>query len=516
MHWLVGVLTSVVVTFLSFPPFPLGVLMLVGMVPLFLAVETAKSPRQAFFRAWAYVLVGNSAICFWVAHTMHHFANLPWILSYPCVVLLSVFEQSAWPLWAGIRHWTKNKYGKLPWLWSPALLVALDCFWPKFFPNTLGNSFYNVPWINQAADLFGVWGLTGLIVLTNEAVTLAWLRREGWKREAVTAGVALIGVLGYSAFRLHSLNGVTPLKKVRVGVVQPNINPVARVREASDKHAARLEMLQPALRLSRQLLPNKPDFIFWPETAISNSFHSQDENETTTVTLAVDEFQKESGVPLLFGARDKQIDRLYNTLFFVRAPGDIQRYNKHKLLWLGESIPLVHWIPSLADQLRRQGATHFDPGPGPMLLQWGDVKLGPMICLEGLYPEYVRRVAALGADLFVSATNDAWFGTGQEPSLHLHLTAFRAIENRRPLLRSTTTGYSALVDIDGKFLWKTELEKEAAEVVEVPIYPPQSSPFLWWGTWPIWFFAAYALSGILREYLSRRRPNSGSSPSRKS
>lgn len=505
MLWLGGVLVSVVITFLSFPPFPGGVLMLVGMAPLFWAVETAKSPRQAFFRAWLYVLIGNSAICFWVAHTMHHFARLPWLLSYPCVVLLSVFEQSAWPLWAGIRHWAKAKYGRLPWLWSAALLMALDFFWPKFFPNTLGNAFYSVPWLSQAADIFGVWGLTGLIVLTNEAIALAWLRREGWKREAITAGVFLVGVLGYSVVRLQQLHAISPLRKVRVAVVQPNLNPVARVREATDKHAARFEMLGPVLRLSRALLAEKPELIFWPETAISNTFHSQDENETPTVTAAIDDFQKEAGVPLLFGARDKRGDRLYNTLYFVEGPGKIQRYDKHKLLWLGESIPLVGWFPALGDSLRRQGATHFDPGPGPTLLAWGELRLGPLICLEGLYPEYVRRVAALGANLLVSATNDAWFGTGQEPSLHLHLTSFRAIENRRPLLRSTTTGYSALVDIDGSLLWKTELETEAAKVVEVPIYPEIGSPFLWWGTIPLWLAAIYSLVAIALRHDIRTR-----------
>jgi len=477
--------------------------MLVGMAPLFVSVERAGTARQAFFRAWIYVLIGNSLICFWVAHTMHHFANLPWILSYPSVLLLSVFEQAAWPIWAGLRHWAKAKWGKLPWLWSATLLVGLDFLWPKFFPNTLGNAFYNVPWINQAADIFGVWGLTGLIVLTNEAIALFWLRREGWKREAVTAAAALVFVVAYSSVRLIQMRSLSPTKTVRIAVIQPNLNPVARVRLATDKHQARFDMLEPVLRLSRQALTEKPEIIFWPETALSNSFHSRDENETIKVTLAVDAFQKEAGVPLLFGARDRQVDRVYNTVFLVGAGTEIQRYYKHKLLWLGESIPLVHWIPVLADQLRKQGATNFDPGPGPRLLQWGDLRLGPLICLEGLYADYVLRVAQLGADLLMSATNDAWFGTGQEPALHLYLTAFRAIENRVPLVRSTTTGYSALVGIDGSMLWRTELETEVAKVLDVPIYGRVFSPFKAWGTWPLWLAALGSLLPLLATRLRR-------------
>ncbi len=510
MLWWGGVLLSVLVTFLSFPPFPLGILMLVGMTPLFLALETAKSTRQAFFRAWLYVLIGNSAICFWVAHTMHQFAGLPWILSYPCVALLSVFEQSAWPLWAGIRHWSRDKLGKLPLFWSPCLLMFLDYLWPKFFPNTLGNAFYTIPWLSQAADLFGVVGLTGLIVLTNEALALSILKRPGWKREALSAGIAFVSIGAYGVARLHQVRRISPKESVKIAVVQPNINPVAAVREASDKHQARLDMLQPLLRLSREIVKEKPDLLFWPETSVSNTFRSQDENETLTVTQGIEAFQKETQIPLLFGARDRQQENLYNTLFLLDGPS-LQRYYKHKLLWLGESIPLVSWIPALASTLKKQGATNFSPGPGPLVFTWKGFTLRPLICLEGLYSDYVN---ASPADLIVSATNDAWFGTGQEPALHLYLTAFRAIENRTPILRSTTTGYSALIGLDGQMIWRSELGEEVAKTLEVPLYPKIFSLYRYWGALPVWFSLAWVLWPFLRKrnlrgtlnFLSRTPP----------
>jgi len=59
-------------------------------------------------------------------------------------------------------------------------------------------------------------------------------------------------------------------------------------------------------------------------------------------------------------------------------------------------------------------------------------------------------------------TNDAWFGDTLEPWQHLALAKFRAIEQRRYLIRSTNSGISAFVDPTGKVLAHTQPFVEAA------------------------------------------------------
>src|SRR5208283_6159784 len=122
-------------------------------------------------------------------------------------------------------------------------------------------------------------------------------------------------------------------------------------------------------------------------------------------------------------------------------------------------------------------------------------RLGVMICLEGLFARHVRELARQGAQILVNATNDSWFGHGMEQDLHLRLTAFRCIETRRPLVRVTNTGYSAVVDIDGSLSYQSGADVEAVRTIEVPIYPRLTSPFVaagdalmaaagWWALWP--------------------------------
>jgi apolipoprotein N-acyltransferase len=66
------------------------------------------------------------------------------------------------------------------------------------------------------------------------------------------------------------------------------------------------------------------------------------------------------------------------------------------------------------------------------------------------------------AELIVNMTNDAWFGNTLEPWQHLALAKFRAIEQRRFLIRSTNSGISAFVDPTGKMLSHTGPFVEAA------------------------------------------------------
>lgn len=518
MHWFLGILLSDLVIFFSFPPFPLGLSVFVVLVPVFMAMESSRSWQQVFFRAWIFAFIGNCAICFWVAPTLEEFADIsPW-LSIPAVAALSIFEQSCWPVMAVLRFILHRRFGIRPLLWTPACIMVLDYAWPKFFPNTLGNCLYSVPLLTQFSDVAGVWGLSGVIVMVNEIIAewivRAWPAQERRRHTVVAVTIAFL-FLGYSIWRYVDIQRMIHEadSHVSVSIIQPNINPIALVRASFYKQEARLQHAMPLIQMTRQAVAEKkPDFVFWPETAISNTYASGDARETLTVTRAIDEMVKGIKVPLLFGARDRKGDDLYNALFLVspKDGGDlaIQRYYKSRLLWIGEYMPLSKTFPAIADHIRSQGGTTFTPGAGAMTYDLqrssGLVQLGPMICLEGLYSSYVREIALAGADVLVNATNDGWFGKGMEPALHLYLTAFRSVETRRPLVRATTTGHSAVVDIDGTLRVKTALDEERIVHHDVPVYPRIFSLYLWWGATPIWCAAAWWIFWMMVGWRLRR------------
>ena len=73
------------------------------------------------------------------------------------------------------------------------------------------------------------------------------------------------------------------------------------------------------------------------------------------------------------------------------------------------------------------------------------------------------------AQILVSITNDAWFGTTSAPYQHLSMAVFRAVETRRALARAANTGISAFVDPVGRILDDTPLFEEAVRTRSLPL-----------------------------------------------
>ncbi|MFX5476395.1 nitrilase-related carbon-nitrogen hydrolase, partial [Acinetobacter baumannii] len=71
---------------------------------------------------------------------------------------------------------------------------------------------------------------------------------------------------------------------------------------------------------------------------------------------------------------------------------------------------------------------------------------------EDLFGEEIARTLRgqpQPANVLVNVTNLAWFGDTIALDQHLQISRMRALETRRPMLRSTNTGMTAVVAPDG-------------------------------------------------------------------
>jgi apolipoprotein N-acyltransferase len=115
-----------------------------------------------------------------------------------------------------------------------------------------------------------------------------------------------------------------------------------------------------------------------------------------------------------------------------------------------------------------QEVSDFSPGTEATTGVVDGHRIGGYICYEAIFPALVRRFAAEGAELLVNITNDAWYGTTSAPYQHLAMAAFRAVENRRYMVRAANTGITAVVDPWGRVLEATRLFDRTVLVREVP------------------------------------------------
>ncbi len=97
----------------------------------------------------------------------------------------------------------------------------------------------------------------------------------------------------------------------------------------------------------------------------------------------------------------------------------------------------------------------------------GVARLGVLICYEDIVPEMARASSASGADVLINLTNDFWFGQTHALQQHLRLAVFRAVENKRYLLRSTTTGATAVISPTGEIIDQLPPDQPAALVASV-------------------------------------------------
>jgi len=82
----------------------------------------------------------------------------------------------------------------------------------------------------------------------------------------------------------------------------------------------------------------------------------------------------------------------------------------------------------------------------------GKIRIGQLICYEDLLASMSRRATRAGAEVMLNILNDAWYGNTAAPYQHQALALWRAIENRRYLLRGSNSGVTSIIDAAGRIV----------------------------------------------------------------
>ena len=446
-----------------------------GFVPLIvLARRPGVTPRQAAALGLAGGL-GIGLVGFpWLAELLARFAGMPGPVAAVGLLLFSLWMAIPYSLWAlGLRLGPFT--GWRSYAWPMVLFVALQFAWPNLFPYTPLIGFAERPELMQLAEIGGVPLLEAWVV--GWAVAAARLLTRERLRAAMGDLVVVVLLppllLAYGNARMEAVDAqAIGAPALRVGIVQPNV-PVGGM-----SMAARLERLRgPSVELARA----GAELLVWPEAGafpyrVTRPLRHDRELGTARVMLG-------HRVPTLLGAGSRAPGARYgyNSAYLIGGDGAVLgRYDKVNLVPFGEEVPVVDpdWLTD-----RIPNIVHLEAGEGPVRFplpqEEGDPKsatthLGPVICYEDIIPGYVRRVAALegGVEFFVNVTIDAWYGDTAEPWEHLALAQFRSVEHRVPLVRSTSTGVSAVVDAAGRVV--AQLPLRPVEAASAHRYPPET------------------------------------------
>jgi apolipoprotein N-acyltransferase len=477
----------------SFPPFPAWA-SLFCWVPLWYFCLNSKNSKEVFWAGWTTQFLLTLIGFHWVAYTGHAFANLPWILSIPVLLLFAAFVHIHIPLALVLQHFLfrKLKTHILVRLLSLALLHSLlERVWPMIFPWHLGYGWlYSRLEIFQLADKFGFLGLSALLLIFNAFLTWAVFLWKDNKRKAslMTTAAALFVFLGLNVAGSIFKNLPPTESQFNVLIVQANIGQFDKIQaEVNLKGSSQSEVQQVVMeryfKLTDEALAKYPEteVIVWPETALADYLDLAYLSRPRALRLRAK--VREWNRALLTGAysREAGTDKVYNGFFVFDAQGNLTGpgYRKSHLLAFGERLPFGDVFPWLYKIL--PFVSSFQAGHGPQItplpLGSSTLQIAPQICYESLFPQFSTAGTLAGAQILVNVTNDSWFGTYFEPYQHATMTWARAIENRRPLIRSTNTGQSSVIDAEGRVLMTSPLHQEWFGMTRLNIPPAEFKSF---------------------------------------
>lgn len=336
----------------------------------------------------------------------------------------------------------------------------------------------------QIADLAGVFGVSFCIATVNAAVAQCW--RGRWRGAAGAAGL-MAAVIAYGTIRVATLP--SPDDTRPVALVQGAV-PVSAMW--SPEHYGR--NLESYLRRTADTLEREPaDLVVWPESAFT-FFLEQEPTYRTTIAEAL------RGRAELIAGGPRSDDPVHgpfrNAAFLLDDHAEtIATYEKRRLVPFAEYFPLATTeVPH-----RSFGAVRaFVPGSTPGTLPTRVGRAGVLICNEAFIPALAASHVREGAALLLVLANDGWVGEARYAEIAAAMARFRAVEQRRDLLRCSTWGPSMHVDARGAVMARSGLG--SAEVVRARVTPRAGATVYGWaGDLFAWGCVAAAVVGMRRQ-----------------
>ena len=501
MHRFILACSSGVMLAAAFPPSPLYSLAYVALIPLLLLLETVRGTWKILRMSYLTFLIFHVATLYWIGGFVD--GKDIWLMIAGAAVVL-IHPLFYWPI-VLLYAWVRKKLGLLPGL------VFFVLAWTSYdfshslsefsFPwITLGNSqAYDLPRI-QIAEYTSVYGLSFLVLAFNVIgfVLVTKLATRGWtfRSRSALVSVAILAILYFGPWvfgeaRMQHYARDVGIDTVNVGIVQPNVDPF-------DKWTKRSEQMPVLLAYTEKLAREETDLVVWPETAIPLFIlQPQYSGYLGSVRSILDSLRLSllTGLPsvVYYDSLDAPItaqkslapgryyEEFNSTAAFVPGQPDAPVFRKIVLVPFAERIPYAETFRFLIEPLKwNVGIGMWGIGKDTVVfsapLRNGHiVRFSSVICYESIYPDFVRQFVKRGAQFLVIITNDSWWGNTSGAYQHVSYASFRAVENRRWIVRSANGGISGLIDRTGRIHDETKLYSVAT--IHGTIFPHDEMTF---------------------------------------
>jgi len=368
-----------------------------------------------------------------------------------------------------------NLYLIVYWVAFEYLYLNTEISWPWLY---LGNGFSQsvklIQWYEFTGTLGGtLWVLIVNILLVN--IVIEYIKKRSFYSVRKNIGISLIFFLipimiSYIIFYTCQ----EKINPVSITIIQPNIDPYKDKFEGMHPQQQLDLLLDEAAKASESDI----DYFVGPETAIQG-INFENKLDTNLAVKSIRTFlQKYPKTNFVIGAetsreflpgeilpvtarkaKNKDIFyEVYNSALQIDTSALVQIYHKSKLVVGVETMPYLRYFQFLERFTLNFGGTTEGLGSqdyrGTFTSKSSNIVVGPVICYESIYGEFVTGYAKNGANILFVITNDGWWGDSPGYRQHLNYSRLRAIESRRSIARSANTGISAFINQKGEITEK--------------------------------------------------------------
>lgn len=457
------------------PGYDLWFLAWIGLVPLFIIINTSKKINESMIYSFLFGLAYNLSYLHWLI-SMHPlywmgFNNFQSIfISILAVVVVSVYNSMFFILFS-VSVFLIKKFSLIPYKNGILNSLIIAFIWLIVFNKLSACKFLlGVPWtlieysqyknlyLIQIAEYFGSLSISFLIVFFNmtladlfiwifniERIGNRYIPRDPGKLTSLITSFSLIIVLivlsVVSSLYLYWKNQDFFCKKSKtICVLQGNL-PIKNLR-AGEPDVSLIK------KTYEKLINNNSAVLFVaPEGSLPTAF-TQDYATQRWARAQATKKQSE----FIFGSYCDCQKWFSNCAVYLNPEdSNVASYEKARLVPFGEFIPLTFILP---DFLKKLASSSLGEGlcPGrknaPFDTSLG--KIGVTICFELIFPSILRKSVLEGAQILLNLSDLSWFTDVHVKQQFLSFAVFRAIENRRPVIISSNSGISVFVSPTGR------------------------------------------------------------------
>ncbi len=287
------------------------------------------------------------------------------------------------------------------------------------------------------APIIGTHGMSYIILLGAGSLAIALT----YKKFILLIIMAIVYVGGCFLQKKEWVN-INP-HAYKVAMIQGNISPDHKFILSDPETELWQAYGKPTLAITDS------DLVIWPE----NSMPILQEHLSNFIA-SIERHIAKHKMTWFFGGIAQENSN-YHVALFMRGKQK-QHYYKMQLVPFGEFVPFERILRNTIDFFNLPMSNFKAVKYEQTAFKANDLTLLPVICYEIAFPWLVQTgLLRTKAGVILNVSEDGWFGNSIGPHQHLQIARMRALENGRYLIRSTTSGISAIINHKGKIITKS-------------------------------------------------------------